>query len=115
MHLEHVLDRLGDVLDEGVRNSGLRVEIDAQLVGMVDVGPSHRPRIEIEAAEVDGPQEVRHVDGAELVGPPSARELHGDGLEPLRSLLRHPLLEEEVARRTLDVALQDRRALVDAA
>ena len=36
-----------------------RVEVDAQLVGMVEVAAAHRPRVPVDHAEVDAPGEVR--------------------------------------------------------
>ena len=49
-------------------NSGLRVEVDAQLVGMVGVGAAYRPRVQVETSQVDRPQDVGHVHRAQLLG-----------------------------------------------
>ena len=87
MRVEHLVHDARDVAHHVERQAGLGVEVDAELVGMVDVGAPHRPRVEVEAAEVDRPHEVGDVDRAELVGGPAARERHPDGLEPLRPLL----------------------------
>ena len=40
-----------------------RVEVDAQLVGMVEVGAPRRPRVEVDHPEVDRPDQVRGVVG----------------------------------------------------
>ena len=40
---------------------GLRVEVDAQLVGVVGIGRRGRPHVEAEAAEVHRPHDVREV------------------------------------------------------
>ena len=54
--------RLADVREVGAR---LRVEVDAQLVGVLGVGGEVRPHVEAEAAEVDRPHDVREVGGHE--------------------------------------------------
>ena len=59
--VEHLADAPSRRCANGVEQStpGLRVEVDAQLVGMVDVPRAHRPRVEVEAPEVHRPDEVR--------------------------------------------------------
>ena len=91
---------------------GLRVEVDAQLVGVVEVAAADRPRVEVDVAEVRRPDQVRGVDGDELgrrCGPPGsvtvAVWIHSG------ALLRHALLEERLALDAVDAALEDRRAL----
>ncbi len=49
------------------RGLGRGVEIDAQLVGAVEVGAARRPRVEVDHAQVDRPREVRRVLGHELL------------------------------------------------
>ena len=51
---------------------GRRVEVDAQLVGMVEVGAPRRPRVEVDHAEVHRPDQVRGVVGDELLGAAAA-------------------------------------------
>ena len=94
---------------------GLRIEVDAQLVGVVDVVAADRPRVQVEAPEVHRPHEVGDVDRAQLVGGAAARERDPHGLQPLGALLGHPLLEERLAERAVGEALQHGRALEDAA
>jgi hypothetical protein len=92
-------------------DSGRRVEVDAQLVGMVEVGAPRRPRVEVDHPEVDRPEEVRRVVRAELGGAAAAREADGRRLEPVRGVPGHALLEEELPRGALDEPLHRRRAL----
>ena len=51
-----------------VVGAGLRVEVDAQFVGVVGVVAADRPRVEGEAAEVGGPQDGGRLGRAHLVG-----------------------------------------------
>ena len=42
-------------------DAGTRIEIDAQLVGMIEIAGAHRMRMQLDAAEVDDPGEPRRV------------------------------------------------------
>ena len=77
-----------------------RVEIDAQLVGMLEVVGAHRVRVQVDAAEVDDPQELRRVAHDDLVAPcgPTGSE-SVDRLDPVGVLVGRALLEERLARR----------------
>jgi hypothetical protein len=66
--LEDLAGRDGHLPHRVEGHTGLRVEIHPQLVGMVDVAASHRPRVQVDAAEIDGPHDVGEVDRAELAG-----------------------------------------------
>ena len=63
-------DRLA-VLEVGAR---LRVDVDAQLVGLVDVGAPRRPGVEVDDREVRRPGHLRDLRHAELVRVPAGRE-----------------------------------------
>src|SRR5688572_24505324 len=54
--------------------AGLGVEVEAQLVGGVGVGPAYRPGVEDDRAELGGPGHVAEIDRAQLVGRAPARE-----------------------------------------
>ncbi len=77
--------------------AGLRVEVDAQLVGMVDVVAAHRPRVEGDRPHLRGPADDGDLGRADLVGVAAGRELDPRRLEVVRRALRHALLEERVA------------------
>ena len=54
--------------------AGLRVEVDAQLVGVVDVGAAHRPGVEGQRAHLRAPHRHRDLGRADLVGGAAGRE-----------------------------------------
>ena len=88
-----------------------RVEVHAQLVGMVEVAAARRPRVEVDHAEVDRPHEVRRVVGDELLGGAAGRERDRRRLQPLRHVLRHALLPDRLLHDPVDEALHHGRAL----
>jgi hypothetical protein len=87
------------------RDAGLRVEVDTQLIGAVEIAAPHRPGIPVDDAQVDTPYEVSGVVGDELARGASARKVDGRRLEPWRRGLGHAFLEEELAADTVDPAL----------
>src|SRR5690606_14927486 len=87
----------GDLDGVGEVGPGLRVEVDAQLVRVVDVVAADRPRVEGDGAEVRRPGDGGELGGAQLVGGAAAREGDLDGLDPVRHALgRDALLVERV-------------------
>ena len=54
---EHLAHDPRDVLQLRPCDSGHRVEVDAELVGMIEVVGAYRVRVELEAAEVRHPRE----------------------------------------------------------
>ena len=87
---EHVADHERGPAHLVPADAGRRVEVDAQLVGRVEVGAPRRPRVEVDHAEVDRPHEVRGVVGDELLGGAPGRERDGRRLQPVRDALRAP-------------------------
>jgi hypothetical protein len=77
-------------------DAGRRVEVDAELVGMVEIGTSGRPGVEVDHAKVDRPDEMRGVVGDQLLGGPARRERYGRRLQPIGHLLRHSFLPDRV-------------------
>ena len=59
-----------DALGVGEGRARLRVDVDAELVGMLDVGAARRPRVEVQRAEIRRPDHVGELGDAELVGVP---------------------------------------------
>ena len=57
-----------DLLRLGEAGAGLRVDVDAELVRMLDVSPPRRPGMEVDRGEVGGPRDLRELGHAELVG-----------------------------------------------
>ena len=103
---ENLVDAEGNPPNVGPRDARLGIEIDAELIGMIDIRSPYGPRVEIDAAEVDGPHDVGNVDGAELARDSSAREGDGDGLQPVGLAVRYALLEEELSGGAVGVPLQ---------
>ena len=95
-------------------DAGNGIEIDAQLVGVVEVARACRVRVEVDAAEVDDPRELRGVGDDDLVGGAAGGKAQGDGLHPVGPLLGRALLEEGRARSSIDEALEGHRAIRDA-
>ena len=66
MLLQHLAHAERDLAHLGERHLRAGVEVDAQLVGMVEIGAAHRPGIPVDHAEVDAPDEMGGVVGHEL-------------------------------------------------
>ncbi len=62
------------------------VEVDAQLVGVVEVVGAHGVRVEVDAAEVDDPGQAGRVVEDDLVGRPPGRERQLGGPDPVGRL-----------------------------
>ena len=93
------------------RHLGPGVEVDAQLVGVVEVVAADRPGVPVDHPEVHAPDEVGGVVGHQLARGAAAGEGDGRGLDPLRRRAGHALLEERLALHPVDPALHHRRAL----
>ncbi len=72
----------------------LRVEVDAQLVGVLDIAGSHRPGVEGDRAELGRPDDRRRRVRADLVGRPTRRERDPGGADPVGRPGGHALLVE---------------------
>ena len=92
-----------------------RVQVDAQLVGMVEVLGADRVRVEVDAAEVVDPGQAGRVVDDDLVGGPPRREGQGRRPDELGDVLGCPLLEERLAGRAIDEALERHRPPAGAA
>ena len=89
------------------------IEIDAQLVGVVEVVGAHRVRVQLDAAQVHDPGEAGRVVHDQLVGGATRGERQRDGLEPVGPLVGRALLVEGLALGAVDEALQDDGAVAD--
>ena len=83
-----------------------RVEVDAQLVGVVEVGGLRRPHVEAEAAQVHRPHDMGDVGDHERLRCRPVRGRHGRGGQPLGRALGHTLLEERLAAGAVGEPLQ---------
>ena len=80
---EDGLDLESDGTDVGQGDAGVGVEVDAELVGVVEVGGEDGVGVELDAAEVDGPGEAGGVVDDDLFGGAAGGEGEGDGAEPV--------------------------------
>ena len=113
--LEHLANAARDCANLVEGDGWRRIEVDAQLVGAVEVPTTDRPRVPVDHAEVDPPGEVRGVRHHELARRASAGELDRRRRQPIRRAVRHALLEEEVAGDAVDPTFQCRWALAQMA
>ena len=95
------------------RAPGLRVEVDAQLVGVVVVGGAHRPRVEGHGVHLHGPHGGGHLVDDDLRVPPPARVAARDRAHPVGHALGRVLLVELLALDALGEPLQGDRPVAD--
>ena len=93
----------------GKGDTGCRVEVDAQLVGVLGIGSLAGPDVEPQTAHVHGPEDVGEVGGDE--GARGRPVGGGDDcrLQPLRPALGNTLLEERRATGAVGKPLQEHR------
>ncbi len=92
-----------------------RIEIDAQLVWMVEVGAAHRPRVPVDHAQVRGPDEMGRVVGHQLARVATAGERDSRRLQPFGCSIGDALLKEGLARDPVDPPLHDGGSLLQMA
>ena len=92
-----------------------RIEVDAQLVGMGEIGAPHRVRMQLQAAEVGDPQAAqRLVIDNDLVGGAAGRKLERHRVDVGRQVLGCSLLVKGLLADAVDEAAQDERPIVNA-
>ena len=96
---------------DGVREvrARLGIEVEPQLVGVIDVGASHRPRVEGDRPHLRRPSHDGDLRRADLVGGAPGRELDARRLDVGRRAARDALLEERVAAALLTRGQDDAR------
>ena len=112
--LERLLAGHRHVADLRPLDAGDRVEVDAQLVGMVEVVGADGVGVEVDAAEVDDPDQGRRVVDDDLVGGPARRERQLGGPDPVGRVVGRPLLEERLLGDPVDEPLERHRPAADA-
>src|SRR5690606_31503459 len=96
--VQHLAHDVGDAADPGRRAVGHRVEVDAPLVGALDVAPAGAPGVELDRRHLDRPDHLGQLGHAQLVGVPAvAGEAQPDGLDPGRCAPGHALLVDLLA------------------
>src|SRR2546422_9833256 len=76
---------------------------------MLEVVGAHRVRIQVDATEVHGPQQLRRVAHDDLSRGPARGKAQLHRLDPLGMPLGSPLLEERLAPPAIHVALEPDR------
>ena len=104
--LERRADHAGDLADLRPLHARHRIEIDAHLVGMVEVVGAHRVRVQLEARQVGHPDERGRLARHHLLGRAAGRKAQLDHLDPRRARLRRALLVEELAVDAVGIADQ---------
>jgi len=102
----------GDALRLGETGAGLRVDVDAQLVRLLGIAATRRPRAELERREVRRPGDMRDLGHAQLVRMAAARERHARRLDPVGAALGDALLPDHLAADAFRLPLQLARPLV---
>ena len=82
--------------------------------GMVQVVGADRVRIEVDAAEVDDPDQGGRLVDHDLVGGAPGRERQLGGPDPVGRVVRRPLLEERLLGDAIDEPLEGHRPATDA-
>ena len=91
--VEHLVGDVGDAPDAVPAAVGHRVEVDAPLVGPLDVGAAGVPRVQLDGRHLHRPDHVGQLGHAQLVGVQAvAGERHPHGLQPRRGTVRDALL-----------------------
>ena len=97
------------------RDAGTGIEIDAQLVGVLEVVRAHGMRVKLDAAEVHDPREPRGVVDDDLFRRAPRGERERRRAEPVRARLGRALLVEGLALGAVDEALEHDGPVADAA
>ena len=110
--VEHLADGRGDA--PGLREPGARlgVEVDAQLVRALGVGPPGVPGVELDRGHLHGPDHIRQLGthSSSAVRPDGKRHL--DRLQPVGRALGHAASGRSSRRRCRREAVQHARPLV---
>ena len=93
----------------GEAGARLRVEVEAQLVGVLGVVGAVGPDVEAQAGEVDRPGDVRDVGRHQRSRGRAVDGLDRRRLQPLRRAVGHALLEERRPAGSLGEALHQHR------
>ena len=94
-------------------DAGTGIEIDAQLVGMIEIAGAHRMRMQLDAAQVDDPGEPRRVIDDDLFRGAARRERQRYGSQPRRPLGGRALLIKRLAFGAVDETLENDRTIPD--
>ena len=104
----HDLRGLDDV---AVRRLGNRIEVEVEIVGTIDVVAARVPRVQVDAAEVDDPEQRRQVLDHREIDHAARAVRDRAGLDPLGPRRRRALHEERLAGGAVGIALHHHRPI----
>ena len=109
MVFEHLAGDERDIDDLRPVDARHRVEVDAKLVGVIEVFGAHGMRIEVEAAEVHDPRQSRGIPDHRLFGGGAGGVVQGGGVDEGGMVLGDALLEERLLVEALREPLEHHR------
>ena len=109
--LEQALHLEGDAPHVGPLDARARIEIDAELVGVIEISGANGVRVQFDATQVHDPGEPRRIVDDDLFGRASRRERQRHGPQPGRTFVGRPLLVEGLALGPVHEALEDDRTV----
>ena len=108
---EHLRDDQRDRAHVCPRHAGARIEVDAQLVGVLEVARSDRVRVQVDAAEVDDPRQRGRVRDDHLVRGATRGKGEFDRRDERGQRCGGAFLEEELAAGAVRKALERHRPI----
>ena len=87
-------------------DTGDRIEIDAQLIGMIEITRTHRMRMQLHAAQIDDPRQPCRIVDDNLLRRSSRGKRQRHRAHPLRPVARRTLLVERLCLSTIYESLQ---------
>ena len=81
---------------------------------MIEVVGPNRVRIQVDTAQIDDPGQARSIVKDDLIGSSTRGKGQRGDPEPIRAIVRGPLLEERLGRRPVHESLECHRAPPDA-
>jgi len=92
--------------------SRLGVEVDAKLVGLLDLAAPGVPGMKLDGRHLHGPDDGSDHSDTEHIGGAPRGKADLDGLDPVRGALRQTLLVDLLAAYTLGIPMQHAGTLV---
>ena len=98
------LDDTGNIADLRPLDAGHRIQVDAQLVGMIEILSTHRMRMQFEAGEVRHPRKRCSIARYDFFRGPAGWELQRHDFDPIRARFGCTLLVEVLAANAIRIS-----------
>ncbi len=95
-------------------HAGAGIEVNAQLIGMVEIGRAHRMRMKFHASEINDPRQPRPIVHNQFPRGAAGWEGKFHGAQKGRQIGRCPLLIERFLFSAVDEALENDRPVTNA-